>query len=103
MNITEGKMLPRVVCAANRCRETGRIAIGIRHFCPIMRANMDAMPGPKWASSEQGFVDQGGKFLTREEALRIAKEAGQIVRRCGGDEFKLFSENLYQFAVLGGW
>ena len=51
----------------------------------------------------QGFVDQWGNFLTREQAWIIAKENGQIKHRCGGDEFirngetigRLFSENLY--------
>jgi len=44
---------------------------------------------------EQGFVDQHGEFMTREEAHKVAIEAGQIIRRCGGDEERLFSENLY--------
>lgn len=91
----EMRVNQRVVCAANRCRDTGKIAIGVRHFCPIMREIMDAMPGPKWPTSEQGFIDQLGNFLTREEALEIAKRENQIVRRCGGDKHKLFSENLY--------
>lgn len=33
--------------------------------------------------------------MTREEAHEVAKAAGQIIRRCGGDEHKLYSENLY--------
>tara|TARA_R110000765_G_scaffold67960_1_gene131423 strand:+ start:384 stop:605 length:222 start_codon:yes stop_codon:yes gene_type:complete len=43
----------------------------------------------------QGFIDQFGQFLTREEAHVIAKKNGQIVKRCGGDEKTLYSENLY--------
>jgi len=43
----------------------------------------------------QGFVTNKGEFLTREEAWIIALAEGQIIRRCGGDGEKLFSENLY--------
>lgn len=89
------KVNVRVVCAANRDEKTGRIAIGVRHLCPIMRANMDGMPGINWGLSEQGFIDQHGDFLSRDEALIIAKRENQIVRRCGGDEHQLYSENLY--------
>lgn len=45
--------------------------------------------------AEQGFIDQRGAFLTREEAHKVATGAGQIIRRCGGDDGRLFSENLY--------
>ena len=85
----------RVVCAANRDKESGLIVIGLRHFDQFMRDQMNRIKGPRWAASEQGFIDQNGTFLTREEALEIATREGQIVRRCGGDERKLFSENLY--------
>jgi hypothetical protein len=46
-------------------------------------------------ATEQGFIDQFGVFMTREEAYEVAKAAGQIKYRCGGDEGRLFSENLY--------
>jgi hypothetical protein len=48
-----------------------------------------------WCVAEQGFVDQKGRFLTREQARAIAERRGQIRYRCGGDEKKLFSDNLY--------
>jgi hypothetical protein len=44
---------------------------------------------------QQGFVDKSGTFKTREEAWSIAEAANQIIRRVGGDNGKLFSENLY--------
>lgn len=89
--------VPRhIVCAANRHLKTGRIVCGARHFDPIMRAQMFASEGfPHWRNCEQGFIDQFGVFLTREEAYIIAKANGQITHRCGGDETTLFSENLY--------
>ena len=61
--------------------------------------------GDHWYRSEdveQGFVTnefdydtQSYIFVSREEALAIALIADQRVRRCGGDEHKLYSENLY--------
>jgi hypothetical protein len=81
-----GRMQQRVVCAANRCEKTKQIAIGVRHFCPIMRNNMEAMYMGSWTTPEQGFIDQ------------YASAAGQIIRRCSGDTVDggtLYSENLY--------
>jgi hypothetical protein len=46
-------------------------------------------------NSEQGFIDTWGNFLTREEAWVNATFNNQIIRRCGGDEGRLYSENLY--------
>jgi hypothetical protein len=79
----------RVVCAA--LRQGSVIICGPRHWDSICRS--DRHDG--W---EQGFVDQRGVFLTREEAWKVAEEAWQIVRRVGGDTInggRLFSENLY--------
>lgn len=44
---------------------------------------------------EQGFITDTGRFVTRTEGHLIAKAAGQIIRRCGGDETTLYSENLW--------
>jgi len=82
----------RIICAALRYEE-GDIVIGPRHFCPMMRIQLihhSDKPIP-----EQGFIDQYGRFFNREEAWTIAEEAGQIIRRVGDDENKLYSENLY--------
>lgn len=43
----------------------------------------------------QGFVTDLGRFVTREEALPIAQDAGQIIRRCGGDHYMLTSEGVW--------
>lgn len=83
----------RVVCAAIRDM-SGRVVCGARHFdIGMVRAIKEMMSFVEpW---EQGFIDQRGEFMTREEAHKVAADAGQIIRRCGGDDGRLFSENLY--------
>jgi hypothetical protein len=44
---------------------------------------------------DQGFIDQFGDWMTREEAWIVAVDQNQVRRRCGGDGDRLFSENLY--------
>lgn len=86
-----------VVCAALKHTD-GSIICGARHYDDdeIMRQQIvRASNASGWRGAEQGFIDQKGVFLTREEALEVAKAAGQIKRRCGGDSKRLFSENLY--------
>lgn len=84
-----------IVCAAIR-NENGRIICGARHYDGIMHSQILAS-NDDWTKNyiEQGFIDQKGIFLTRNEAYIIAKENNQIIHRCGGDNEKLFSENLY--------
>lgn len=78
----------RVVCAALRSKTHGNIVCGPRHWDALCR-------GTSKDGWEQGFVDQFCKYMTREEALHVALANGQIIRRCGGDDQELFSENLY--------
>lgn len=113
----EQKALQRIVCAALRIEELDdcgikAIVIGPRHYDSVMQRAMDtyvwatAEPHYKelrrrWATAEQGFIDQWGNFLTRTEAWLIAFTAGQILRFVGNQNPKelmaqeLFSENLY--------
>ena len=63
------------------------IEIGRRHNDILARfdkANLDVM--------RQGFYTSYGRFVSREEALQIAKDAGQIQET---DSNRLFSEDLY--------
>lgn len=87
----------RVVCAAIRA-EDGSIMVGVRHYSADMHAQiLSRSDGEKFAhrsDDDQGFVDQFGDYLTREEAWIVANDAGQIVRDVGRHG-KLFSENLY--------
>lgn len=93
----------RVVCAANKyvSHFDGKVIIiaGARHYDTVMRSQIEALDKSYWHlikhTEVQGFIDQRGEFMTREEAWQVAFRAGQIVRRCGGDGSRLFSENLY--------
>ena len=90
-----------VVCAANRHKELGLIICGARHWDDIMCAVADALElrgigrGGEW---EQGFIDQKGNFLTRDEAGTIVVKNNQPLH---GDCVSylapkhLFSEHLY--------
>ncbi len=90
------KPAQRVVCAANRNKDNGRIICGARHWDKVMHSQRpDIMKEPtfRW---EQGFIDQFGDFLTREQAWDIAVAQGQIFRLCyEGQKGYLYSENLY--------
>jgi hypothetical protein len=46
------------------------------------------------ADDEQGFITSDGFFVGREEAYRIASEAGQIVDKHGPEDV-LFSEDMW--------
>ncbi len=88
----------RVVCAAIRAAD-GEVLIGLRHYSQDMHSQIDARrDGEKFKQrndENQGFVDQWGEYMTREEAYEVATKQGQIIRRVGCENGKLFSENLY--------
>ena len=84
----------RVVCAANRI--DGVILAGARHWDTVMHKQAEAMnmERDKRGYAEQGFIDQFGIFLTREEAFVLAEEKGQIKEK-PNVRGTLFSEDLY--------
>ncbi|GAF68198.1 unnamed protein product [marine sediment metagenome] len=96
-------VMRRVVCAACLSKCGNHIVLGPRHWDSLMRTAAALMSEPdgtsiKWTGGAQGFVDQHRNYISRKEAWKVAKSAGQIVRRCGGDDMYggyLFSENLY--------
>lgn len=88
-----------VVCAANKCDD--RIVLGARHYDTLMNAQIRTLSycgfnptSDKW---EQGFIDQYGLFMNREEALLVATVANQInTRRTKTNPVsELYSEDLY--------
>lgn len=80
--------------------------IGPRHFDNVMRKQLDFMrrtyPKLDAALFDQGFIDQWGRFYTREEAMKAIKESGQPfnIERNGGQDKELFSEGLYYMYEL---
>ena len=87
---------PRIVCAAIRVDD--EIIWGARNFDEIMYIQIDRKDEEhrlKWRKAEQGFIDQFGNFLTREEAYIIAERNNQIINSIGYKGNKLFSEHLY--------
>lgn len=55
---------------------------------------VDGKRPSEWMSAEQGFIDQDGKFCSRQKAWKIAEAAGQI-RNQSWTKGTLFSEDLY--------
>ena len=92
----------RVICAAIRAPD-GDLLIGLRHYSRDMHSQIEARrDGEKFKhrlDRDQGFIDQRGHFLSREEAYKVAAAAGQILYpdACGEglDGPKLYSEGLY--------
>lgn len=95
-------MIRRIVCAAIRAAD-GELLYGARHYDRHMLRQIEARhDGAKFHhrhDEDQGFVDQHDRWLSREEAYRLAAENGQLLypERCGAglDGPKLYSEGLY--------
>ena len=84
----------RIVCAAHFLG--GEIICSPRHFDPVARAQMKNHPlKDQWSGCAQGFVDQYGIYLSREDAWPIAQEAKQIIRDINERIGTLYSEHLY--------
>lgn len=83
-----------VVCAAIKVGDL--IICGARH-CDIRMREQAEAAGISLKAAPQGFIDQFGDFLTREEAMQIVKENGQPfnVERNGDGDTALYSEGLY--------
>jgi hypothetical protein len=100
---------PRVVvCAAIR-NKAGRIIAGARHYDSVMRPWFVRQPNwfervvlrklviraKAWYSCEQGFIDQFGVFMDRQEAYKVAEAAGQVKYGPEHSKGTLYSEDLY--------
>lgn len=72
----------RVVSMA-ACIVDGYLIVGNRHFCPVMQMtmrnlNIDFHDYIHEMGEDQGFIDQWGVYMSREEGWEVAKAAGQI-------------------------
>jgi len=91
--------ISRIVCAAIRLPGTDRVICGVRHYDPVMRQQIKSLiaagdpAGQAWYACENGFVDQDYTFIGREEAMLVARAAGQVISATKSTE--LFSEDLY--------
>lgn len=94
-----GEVSARIVCAAIRNVESGLVLAGARHFDTVMVCVVRYLKEREHLFDwEQGFIDQFGNFLTRQEAWTVAEAAGQIdIERNGGEHSRgtLYSEGLY--------
>lgn len=89
------KPASRVVCAAIRNKESGRIICGARHWDKIMRAQK--LESEDFNGWDQGFLTQLGEWINRGEAYLVAVEQSQILYpdHGSGDKETLYSEMLY--------
>lgn len=65
---------------------------------PNRHHNVIRSIGGIYGSSKEGFIDDESKFLTRTEAMLLAKQNGQLNRREGVEYYQgpeLFSEDLW--------
>lgn len=87
-----------VVCAAIKIGET--VILGARHFDKRMVAHLKELgygEHNRCPHIDLGFIDQHGVYMGRQEALKVASDAGQINKRQPKSSPLdiLFSEDLY--------
>ena len=83
----------KIKCAA--ITYNGKIYEGIGHAdigLEMIREKVCRCPFP--SGPAQGFVTDEGQFVSREEALKIALEAGQVVKGQTCNPDRLFSEDI---------
>ncbi|WES09935.1 hypothetical protein [Salmonella phage SWJM-01] len=89
----------RVVAAANKYGDV--IVVSARHHDKLMNTQLKRLKEAGIIETthtrEQGFIDNYGQWMSREEAAVVAREAGQTNQvRLKNTPFKeLFSEDLY--------
>lgn len=88
-----------IVCAANRVKD-GTILAGVRHWDNIMygvaKRLYDSDRSVFGIDTEQGFIDQYGRFYNRKDAYDIVQKSGQpFNQERNGIIGELYSEGLY--------
>lgn len=88
----------RVVCSAIRA-DDGSVLLGLRHYSQDMHDQLqvrnDRSKFLHRSGDDQGFVDQSGVYMTRQEAYAVALAAGQILWPDECRDGRLYSEALY--------
>ena len=102
-----------ILCAANyyddgvesthSCKniKTGFVICGRRHHnCIATFAKMVGFPYDEkglelMRTKQQGFITNTDRWVDRFEALKIAKQANQLITGDGNERLGLFSEDLY--------
>lgn len=96
-------MNEKIICAAIRMAETGKVFYGHRHDQCINSMNSELswiLNRQQIAALEkiQGFVTNESRFVDRKEGWKIALNAGQIInieKITDREDQLLFSEDLY--------
>lgn len=104
IKIPNGTKKRVVVCAANRFtnKQGDEVLIcGARHWDKIMHVTFQACGGideltpiPNTVAN-QGFIDQQGIWMGRQEAREVVQANGQTLSEFSIQGDELFSENLY--------
>ncbi|MCH5167435.1 MAG: hypothetical protein J1F35_06020 [Erysipelotrichales bacterium] len=88
-----------ILCAALRRKEPKKEVLGLPNDLPYIEIGLrhfdirDRFPGEvSMKIDDQGFLTSHGRFVSRKEAEKIAKECGQVTDMIGGI---LTSEDLY--------
>ena len=84
----------KIICAAIKVNDV--ILMGVRHWDKLMndQAERYGLFDIPHEDQVQGFIDLYGNFVNRSEALKIAEEANQIIRKTKPDWW-LYSEDIY--------
>ena len=86
---------PRTVVCAALLYKCGTIIVSVRHFDAFARKQVE-LHKLKHFQHKQGFVDQWGNFMNREEAWHVATTNRQkIDHDRNGPKGTLYSEGLY--------
>lgn len=85
---TNVKVIPEIiVCAACQNNITGAIVLGVRHWDELMCSVIPDHHAHEWNRDNhvQGFMTSKGRFVTREEAMVIARRHNQVRRELPGE------------------
>lgn len=93
----DDSVMNRIVVSAANLVDDGSMLLGVRHHDKLMRNQMIKLKLHPNQIVSQGFVDQFGNFLTREEAYQCVVKNKQAIngKMSLSESNKLFSEHLY--------